>query len=211
MMSGSVYARGSRRHVLALVLAMVMLLPGLPVSHAQETTGETDISIVVHPSDVTPVAPGGSSPGTSGASSSTKRLPGTTSARFVQLRENALTERDDDAVMVIMIRDDRGRASGWEVAVNYAPPPAADEPLALVEGQNATIRRLLPEDGRLSDQIDQIGCGRTLGPLSPPVPLLHAPPGSGSGVFVQQIVVKLPEFDPSGEAGVIVVHIPFAP
>ena len=127
------------------------------------------------------------------------------------VRENDLTELDDDLVMIIVVRDDRGTAAGRDIASYYEAATDPERTSALIENRDASIRRVLPEDGRLSDQINHLRAGRTLGLLDPMVPLLHASPGSGTGVFLQQVIVVAPPFAGDAEPGTIIVHLPFAP
>jgi hypothetical protein len=81
----------------------------------------------------------------------------------------------------------------------------------LIENCDPTIRRILPDDGRRSDQTNQIRSGRTLGLFIPPVLLLHASPGSGSGVFMQQVIVAVPAPNAHPGLGTMFVESPFAP
>jgi hypothetical protein len=81
----------------------------------------------------------------------------------------------------------------------------------LVENRDSTIRRVLPEDGRLSDQVNQVRGGRTLGMFDPSISFLHAMAGSGSGVYLQQVVALAPPLDAAAEPGTILIQLPFAP
>ena len=203
----------SRKHLFALIVATSLLLPFRPVGAAEEAAGETEIAIVVYPSGTSPNG-SDTSPHGSAASVETEPVagqPGTLSARFVQLRSNELTERADDAVLVIVIRDDRGSALGWEIVGGYQLPGRSNAAPELLEDRTDTIRRILPDDGGHSNQTGGIGCGQVTGPFQPAIPLLKAPAGGGSGLFAQQLVVVLPVVDPTSEPGTLLIQMPFAP
>jgi hypothetical protein len=69
----------------------------------------------------------------------------------------------------------------------------------------------MPADGRRSDQIDLVQSGQTLGGIQPPIRVLRAAPGGGSGVYLQQLLVQTAVPDTDEPASTLIVHLPFAP
>lgn len=188
-----------------------LLLASVGAAKAQDdASDDVEISIVVRPSSatpdvpVTPIAPGV-------APAPVPGIPGTVSARIVLIRNNDASSNDDDAIVFIVIRDDRGTAQGWNIALTSLVVGSATWTPELLENKQVTIRRVLPEDGRLSDQVQGISSGHTLGPFANPIPLLHAGQGSGSGLFLQELQIAFPELGSTTLLGTASVQIPFAP
>jgi hypothetical protein len=209
-----------RSRLATFLIVAAILLPIGPVSVAQEATGETEITIVVFPGD----SPGGSVNPTPDASehdgagrehsadssgSTARRFPGTLSALIVLLPSVDL-EPSLPVLAYVLVCDDRGTAAGWDVSL-YQADTTALEPPAILENRTATIRRIMPADGRRSDQIDLVQSGQTLGGIQPPIRVLRAAPGGGSGVYLQQLLMLTAVPDLDEPASTLIVHLPFAP
>jgi hypothetical protein len=166
---------------------------------APDTGNSTDISISVLPGASTPVVnpPQPPATGSNGSDNSSGGVSGTVSARFVLLQANAQTPRDDDATAIMVVRDDRGTAAGWTIAVQSDPALSPADSLALLENLDGTIWRVIPADGRQSEQVLGIHSGHTVGVLVPALPFLRAELGSGSGVFQQTVLVIVPDSAPT--------------
>ena len=200
--------QGRIRAVCASMFVAALLLASIGAAQAQDdASDDTEISIVVRPSSATPVVP--VTPGVTPTQAS--GIPGTVSAQFVLVRNDDVTSRAGDAVVFIVIRDDRGTALGWDITFTASPASGAVWTPELLENKQVTIRRVLPEDGRLSDQVQGISSGRILGPFANPDSLLHAERGSGSGLFLQELRVNVSGLGSASLLGTVFVQIPFAP
>ena len=136
--------------------------------------------------------------------------PGTVSARIALVQPHGASDRPDDSVATLVVRDDRGTASGWDVGFSSIAPDGYWWAPTMLENQDKTIQRLLPPSGP-SGQVDGITGGRTLGPVDAPLPVLVAERGSGSGVYQQQLIGVVPLIEIETDRGTVFVHIPFAP
>jgi hypothetical protein len=191
-----------------------LLLASVGAAQAQdEASDETEISIVVRPSSATPVVPVTPViPVTPGVTPTPEPgIPGTVSARIVLFRNDDATNGDGDAIVAIVIRDDRGTALGWDITFRSSRVGGAVWSPELLGNQQVTIRRVLPEDGRLSDQVQGISSGHILGSFANPTPLLHAERGSGSGLFLQDLHIDFPGLGSAILLGTLFVQIPVAP
>jgi hypothetical protein len=189
---------------LLTVAALAVSIAGIGTASAQQASDSTDIDISVLPGTPTPIVnPPGITPTPGVSATPTAVAPaetvppaplsiGTVSARFALVQANTLTTRDDDAIVTIVVRDERGTAAGWTIALMAAPEIPAEQALALLENRDGTIRRVIPADGRLSDQVQGITGGHTVGIAAPPIPLLHAALGSGAGVYLQPLIFIIP-------------------
>lgn len=180
-----------------VLLAITLLLPSTQASLAQETRGETEISIVVHPGESpsgnhVPPSSNGASAG-SGYSGVTQGEPGarrigTLSSLIVYFPATADDTSGSRVMAFVVICDDRRTVTGWDANLSFGeagPGRTAN----LIENRTSTIRRILPAEGGMTDQVGQVRGGLSLGPLAPPVSLLHAAPGAGSGVYLQQLLI----------------------
>jgi hypothetical protein len=211
------------QHVRRLIVAVAVIATVLSGSTAlaQESSDTTDVEISVLPATATPVTepptpePATPIPGTPALNTPeappTQAGIGTVSARFVLVQENDPTRRSDDAIVTLVVRDDRGTAAGWTIslAVDSGTPSAAG--IELLENIDGTIHRVLPNDGRASDQIQGITGGRTVGVIDPPISLLHAQLGSGSGVYLQPLVMILPAQLDNQIVGLLYIQVTSAP
>lgn len=191
------------RRLLAAVL-VAAALAGAGSTLAQDASDSTDVEIGVLPGTATPVVVPPQptmTPHTPTAGEPTPApagMPlGTVSARFVLWQENTLSQREHDVIATMIVRDERGTAAGWTVAVSGDPAISPEQSLALLENLDGTVWRIIPADGRQSEQVLGIQSGHTVGILVPAIPFLHAALGSGSGVFQQNVIVIVPEHAPA--------------
>ena len=203
--------QGRFRTICASIFIAALLLASVGAAQAQDdASDDIEISIVVRPSSATPVVP--VTPVAPGVTPTpAPGIPGTVSAQLVLFRNDDATKDDGDAIVFIVIRDDRGTALGWDIALTSLPVGGAAWTPELLDNKQVTIRRILPGDGRISDQVQGISTGRTLGAFANPLPLLHAVPGSGSGLFLQELRIIFPELGATSLLGTLFVQIPFAP
>jgi len=193
-----------------MFIAALMLASVGAAQARDDASDDIEISIVVRPSSATPVVP--VTPVAPGVTPTpAPGIPGTVSAQIVLLRNDDATSGNGDAIVFIVIRDDRGTALGWDIALTSLPVGTALWTPELLDNKQVAIRRVLPEDGRLSDQVQGIATGSTLGPFANPIPLLHAAQGSGSGLFLQELRIVFPELGSTSLLGTALVQIPFAP
>ncbi len=224
-----------RRSWATAVMAAALMTSVVGIAWAQDASDQTEIEIVVHPSGTLPtpttpapdpvVPPSDSSPGpppvvvtlTSvqppvlGAIQAPVLLPGTVSAQIALVQPHGTTDRLDDTVTTLVVRDDRGTAAGWEVGFTSEPPEEVSWQPEVMENPDDTIRRLMPQNDQALDQEDGIGGGRTLGPYEVPIPVLTAETGSGSGLYQQQVSVVVPILERDDDSGTVFVQLPFAP
>jgi hypothetical protein len=221
----------SRRRIWATaVLAMALLTGTVGTALAQDASDSTEIDIVVRPAGVAPVpaptptvAPGAINepppvtpnlpillaPPVLGALQAP--MPGTVSAQIALVQPHGASDRLDDSVATLIVRDDRGTATGWDVSFTSAAPKEVWWQPGVMENRDSTIRRLIPRDAISPDQVDGISGGRTLGPYELPIPVLAAELGSGSGLYQQPLIIVVPLFERDNETGMMFVQIPFAP
>lgn len=197
-----------RKHWALWLLIAALLVPGAASVSAQDDPsddGQVEITIVVQPGKPGPKPdkPDQEKPGD-------LHLPGTVSAWIVLVRDHELTSDPDDQAMLLAVRDDRGTGAGWAVHLFYTEAAVERVIPNVIENRDATIRRILPDDGRLSDQIGDVRGGRSLGPLSPAIPLLDAAPRSGSGVFLQTVTLA-PRTEPGDVPDTMFIVLPAAP
>jgi hypothetical protein len=227
-----------RRRWATAVMAAALMTSVVGTAWAQDALDETEIEIVVHPSGALPtptpttpapnpvVPPPAPQPGpppivvtqTSvqppvlGAIQAPVLLPGTVSAQIALVQPHGATDRLDDTVTTLVVRDDRGTAAGWDVGFASEPPEDVVWQPEMIENRSVTIRRLMPpQDNQSSDQEEGIGGGRTLGPYEVPIPVLTAETGSGSGLYQQQLIVVVPILERDDDSGTVFVQLPFAP
>jgi hypothetical protein len=205
--------QGRFRAIFASMFVASLLLASVGAAQSQDdASDDIEISIAVHPSSATLVAPlTPVVPITLGVTPTpAPGIPGTISAQLMLVRHGAGTN-DGDAIVFLVIRDDRGMALGWNIVFTSLPIGSAAWTPELLDNKQLTIRRVLPEDGRLSDQVQGISTGRTLGPFANPIPLLHAGQGSSSGLFLQELRIVFPVSGSATPLGILFVQIPFAP
>ena len=217
---------GSRnRSWSALVVALLLLGSTIGVVLGQEAAGE--ISVTVRPAGtvvtspdsaqgvaatVTPLATGTASspaPGGVGEAPATTpaSLPGTVTAH-IELHDG------DPSVpttlpTLLVVRDDRGTASGWTVALSASN--GSDPVPVLLANEPGTIVRILPA-GSIPVRNGEVVVGGTLGVLAEPVRVLHAPSTGGAGLYTQQLVIWYPGLPGAGApAPLFIIQLPCAP
>jgi hypothetical protein len=124
------------------------------------------------------------------------------------VQTHGASDRPDDSVATLVVRDDRGTGAGWDVVLASEAPEDEEWLPVVLENRHATIRRLLPLNGQTPDIVSG---GRVLGPFEVPLPLLEALPGNGSGVYQQPLIVAVPVFDGESQSGFVLIQLPFAP
>lgn len=217
-----------RQRWAAAILATVLVMSFAATAWAQDASDSTEIDIVVRPLGSEPV-PAPTPTRRQGAPNPTPDpdsvpillvpptlpvlgvrqapMPGTVSAQIALVEPHGASERTDDSVMTLVVRDDRGTATGWDIGIASAAPEDEWWKPVLAENRQDTIRRLEP----VGDEIGNIAGGRTLGTYETPLPLLVAAPGSGSGRYSQQLVGIIPLIAKEGAQGQMFVLMTFAP
>jgi hypothetical protein len=217
-----------RRQLAAAILTTVLVMTSAVPVWAGEVSDSTEIDIVVRPSGVTPIpaprptpVPGMPAPTPDPVNvpillvppvppvlgAMQAPAPGTVSAQVALVEPHGASKRTDDAVMTLVVRDDRGTAAGWDVGMASAAPDGYWWVPTLLENRPDTIRRLVPVGGEVGD----IAGGRILGAYENPVPLVIAAPGSGSGVYSQPLVGVIPLIEDHATQGQMFVLVTFAP
>lgn len=189
-------------------LFLVMATTVFGYAQAQESADDGTMSVTIVPSGVVSTQVG--DPGSVATGTAPVRRPGTVTA-FVSAAERTKYEGiDDQTGLTLIVVDDRGTAAGWAVVIGIDVDDVQGWVPDIAENRNETIRRLLPAGRTLDGPIDGVDGQRTLGPMGPPVPVLGARPGSGNGVYLQQLALIIP-----GTSGavpqVFYVVLPFAP
>lgn len=215
MVQEAVRPRRGGRRILVALLALALSLSGGQAAIAQEASGDVEITIVVHPGEspsgnVDPGSPGTNQPGAGQPAGSRWFQFGTISSQIVFFPAPSSSERQAEVFAFIVVSDERGTGAGWDIGM-FLVHDAGQVPVSLVENRTSSIRRILPADGRYSEQIDLVRSGQTLGMPAPPIPLLHAAPGGGSGVYLQELLFQTSGSGSGEPPRTIVIQLPFAP
>jgi len=195
-----------------MVLSLLVATSGL--AFALETSGNAEMDVTILPAggDKRPVEEQSTS--TLAGDHNVRPGPvraGTVTARivFVDRQDSTSSGGSRSAVTTIVVSDDRGTAMGWEVLVSAQATQPAWRPV-LVRNQPDTISRVSPVGkGRGAPDVN-LANGQSLGPLAEPARVLQAWPGSGDGLFVQQLAITYPALL-AGATGTLYIHLPFAP
>jgi hypothetical protein len=121
--------------------------------------------------------------------------------------ETALVPGTEVAPTMIIVRDERGTGTGWDVVLTATDETGAWDPV-LQGNTPSTITRLLPV-AQPRQGGDAVSAGGTTSDLRASTAVLRADEGGGAGVFTQVLTIIWPD---TGEGpGLVSIQLPFAP